>query len=122
MNNEIDIHKECIEFVTLQVNGKCNAEEQKRLTLAKLNPQAKKLLSPFQDLLYFGNPLNYSSDQLEASKKVLLKLKTKVTPPEMNLINYLSLIISGSQDSATFQNLQRYYNQSIIKHQKYLTA
>ena len=123
MINEIVIQKECLEFVNLQVCGKCHAEERKRLTLANLNSEAKALLRPLQDLLYFGNPLSYSAEQLDAVKKVLQRLKVKVTPSEMNLINYLSLLINGSKDTAMFQNLQRYYNQAIAKqHQKHLRA
>lgn len=118
MNNEIKIQKECLEFVTLQVCGKCHDEERKRLTLANLSNEAKALLRPLQDLLYFGNPLSYTAEQLESVKNVLQRLKVKVSPSEMNLINYLSLLISGSKDSATFQNLQRYYNQAIEKQQQ----
>jgi hypothetical protein len=123
MCREIKIQKECLEFVNLQVCGKCHAEERKRLTLANLNSEAKALLKPLQDLLYFGNPLSYSADQYEAVKKVLSKLKTKVTPSEMNLINYLSLLINGSKDTSIFKNLERYYNKAVAKQQqRILTA
>lgn len=123
MNNKIIIKKECLEFVNLQVCGKCHIEERKRLTLANLNEDAKKLLVPLQAFLYFGEPLSYTAEQFEKVKKVLLKLKVKVTPSEMNLINYLSLVINGSKDTAMFQNLQRYYNEALEKQQaKFLRA
>lgn len=123
MINEIEIQKECLEFVNLQVCGKCHEEERKRLTLANLNNEAKSLLKPLHAFLYFGEPLSYKAEQIEAVKKLFKNLKDKVTTPEMNLINYLSLLISGSKDMATFQNLQRYYNQAIEKQQqKHLSA
>jgi hypothetical protein len=123
MSSEIEIQKECFEFVTLQVCGKWHAEERKRLTLANLNSEAKALLRPIQAFLYFGDPLSYTAEQFDAVKKVLQRLKDKVTTPEMNLINYLSLLISGSKDIATFQNLQRYYNKALEKQQqKHLKA
>jgi hypothetical protein len=120
MNNEIQIQiqKECLEFVNLQVCGKCHDEERKRLTLANLNSEAKALLRHIQALLYFGDPITYTAEQFDAVKKLFKNLKNKVTPPEMNLINYLSLLINGSKDIATFQNLQRYYNQAIEKQQQ----
>ena len=118
MYNEIDIKKECLEFVNLQVCGECHEEERQRLTLVSLSSEAKKLLTSIKDFLYFGEPLNYTEEQLESVKKVLKRLKVKVTSPEMNLINYLSLLLIGSKDKAMFQNLQRYYNDALVKQQQ----
>ena len=118
MNNEIEIYKECLEFVNLQVCGECHEEERQRLTLVNLSSEAKKLLTSIKDFLYFGEPLNYTEEQLESVKKVLKRLKVKVTSPEMNLINYLSLLLIGSKDKAMFQNLQRYYNDALVKQQQ----
>ena len=118
MSYEIQIQKECLEFVDLQICGKCHEEERKRLTFTNLNREGKSLLKPLQAFLYFGEPLAYSDEQFESVKKVLSRLKSKVTTPEMNLINYLSLLINGSKDTSVFQNLQRYYNEAIDKQQK----
>jgi hypothetical protein len=118
MYNEIKIQKECFEFINLQICGKYHEEERKRLTFINVNREGKSLLKHIQGFLYFGEPLNFTADQLKYVQKVLFKLKTKVTPPEMNLINYLSLLINGSKDNATFQNLQKYYNKAIAKQQK----
>ena len=78
---------------------------------------------PIQALLYFGDPITYTAEQFDAIKKLFKNLKNKVSTPEMNLINYISLLISSSKDVATFHNLQRYYNQAIEKQQqKHLKA
>jgi hypothetical protein len=118
MHNEIKIQKECFEFINLQICGKCHEAERKGLTFINVNREGKSLLKHIQGFLYFGEPLNFTADQLKSVQKVLSKLKTKVTPSEMNLINYLSLLVSGSRDMATFKNLQMYYSKAIAKQQK----
>ena len=114
----IKIEKECLNFIILQLTGSCEDEASKRLTFISISDEAKELLLPVQKFLLNGESITYSDNSFEKVKKLLCKFKTKVAPPEMNLINYISLILNGSNDTATFLNLERYYNDAIKKQQQ----
>ena len=115
MNDCRSIQHEISEFLNFQIYGKCSANCSCKLTKVNLTQKAKALLKPIWDVIYFGDEkLHFTDQEIDELHSIISQIKHDVSAKEINLVEYISLVVDGCTNKAKFEALKVAYQRSIV--------
>lgn len=114
--NVISIKEESTEFLRFHIYGSCPVNIKNRFSgLINFNEETKKALKLVWRHIGFDESFSPSDEEFCLIQRALSKFRCNVSVSEMNLVNYIALIVHNNNDSSMIDILERGYNKILEK-------
>jgi hypothetical protein len=112
----IKIKEESAEFLRFHIYGGCPLYIKNRFSgLINFNDETKQALKVIWRNIGFDESLSPTDEEFCLIQRALSKFRCNVSVSEMNLINYIALIVHGNKDDSMVDILERGCNKILEK-------